>query len=108
MKSLLALLFCLCLFGCADDLRFVTIQYNGYSLPEGYSVWLEGSDGKLKVLERNRYSWSGYFRKGGYFTVTIVYNNKKFLRKLYTVIINNVDHRVVTCDEKLLTCEERL
>jgi len=101
------LLTCLNLTACSDDLRYVVIQYEGYKLPKGVSLWLENGPGnKLKIMDGEKYYWTGYFRPGDVFTITSVKNDER-VRSLQTVFINNLDNRTITCDKDLNSCEEK-
>ena len=108
MKIIAVFLLCLNLIACSsNDLRSVVIQYKGYNIPTGESVWIENGSGKLKVMEGKQYSWSGYFRSGDVFIITVVKKNER-VRILDTIFINSLDDRIIVCDKHLLTCKDEL
>jgi len=106
MRHLLLALFLICsLTACSDDLRFVVIQYEGYALPKGISVWLQNGSDKIKIMSGQNYAWSGYFRDNDEFVIAVVKNNK-LVNVIGYIRINGIDPKLL-CNAQLTFCERR-
>lgn len=112
IKYISILLTTLALSGCfltpGNDVNYVIVRYEGYTMPPNKALWIADYcdfSAKRKIMDKEAYYWSGYFRQGEKFVINVVTNNKKVQTiGLVEVKQNNL---VVTCNKNLTLCKVR-
>ncbi len=87
---------------CANDISFVSIKYDGYTIPKGLEIGIEDMDSKFKIMQSDHNFHTGSVKPGYTFTLTLIKNGEKIKSLGSFTAVNS--ELTITCNKTLTEC----